>query len=339
MRNKRPILRAMRNTATRGMVAAPIVTKGSAAGDNYSAEQRLAAAVVSTSMLTPQAFVAQQAPQGGDNCWWTETGWQCCTHAGSSWPSCVAGGVTFHQKHSGVLPPAGSYEAAVAAGVYNRRAPVRQVTTLTQSNPNTITQQLVRMAAGSPWLLDGLAVPVTSNIVPPQVTGGKPRAWVRIYPDAAQPKIGSWWKGTLYRNWGATAEAVLVELPTTGNDGLLRARAIPMPQTAQATTQIGGMGYANQGASEERIKTSDVLIVRSREIPFVWPAAVAPYVTVELYPKPANFPKGRWMAVWARSDLGALWARPMAPAGFTSVSQPFTNWDGTQWRLAVASNG
>jgi len=78
--------------------------------------------------VTPKAVARASNP---DNCWWTETGWHCCTSSNSSWPSCIAGGLTTQQRGYGPRPPNGSYAAAVAAGAV---APARMLANGTNTN-------------------------------------------------------------------------------------------------------------------------------------------------------------------------------------------------------------
>jgi len=112
-----------------------------------------------------QSHTRQSNPS---NCWWTETGWLCCTSDNSPWPSCIAGGLTTQQRGYGPQPPPGSYAAAVAAGAVagdNRRAPIRRA-----SNP-----------------MPDDAVPVVAS---PMANGGA-SSYV-VAPNGAYPGATAW---------------------------------------------------------------------------------------------------------------------------------------------------
>ena len=76
-----------------------------------------------------------------------------------------------------------------------------------------------------PWLFNGNYVLVSTSEAIPQVTGGTPRYWVRLYPDLPDQRVGSMWKGRLYRQWGNQVQLVYVEPPTI-IQGRMRARVI-----------------------------------------------------------------------------------------------------------------
>jgi len=60
----------------------------------------------------PYTLGAAMPPTASGNCWWTETGWYCCTSSNSSWPSCIPGGLTNQQRGYAPLPGIGFTGAA-----------------------------------------------------------------------------------------------------------------------------------------------------------------------------------------------------------------------------------
>ncbi len=68
----------------------------------------LAAAVPSSQRASLAAALGPRpyVPSGYGGCWWTETGWHCCT-TNTPWPSCVPGGVTWSQRGYGQPPGLG----------------------------------------------------------------------------------------------------------------------------------------------------------------------------------------------------------------------------------------
>lgn len=69
------------------------------------------------------------------NCWWTETGWYCCTTQGSALPSCIAGGLTLQQR---------GYGPATGLGLTARRSTPMRTQSLYARN---LARRVMRSAA------------------------------------------------------------------------------------------------------------------------------------------------------------------------------------------------